>query len=80
MKTKNSALVHLSIVLIVTAIFTLFSMFFSFLSGTYRSLGMYGGLPLAQYLVNAVFLLLSGLLRFTYRRWRETAEIQKVIA
>ena len=77
---KNEALVHLSIILILTAIFTLFSLFFSFLDGPYLFLGMYGGLPLAQYLVNAVFLLLSGLIWFAYRRWREAAEIHKGIA
>ena len=77
MKGKNRTLVHLSTVLIVTAIFIIFSMSFSFLDESYGFLGMYGGLPLAQYLINAIFLLLIALIWFTYRRWREWAEIQK---
>ena len=80
MKVKNSALIHLSIVLILTAIFTIFSISFTFLEEFYRLLGRYVGLSLAQYLVNAVFLLLIGLIWFTYRRWREWAETKKEVA
>ena len=83
MKVKNSALVHLSMVLIVTAIFTIFSMSLNFLDAFYGYLGEYSRLPIAELLINVVFLLLSGLLWVTYRRWqeaeREKKELEDVI-
>ena len=69
-KIENRTLFHLSIVLIVAVIVTLFSMSLSFLDTFTHFFGRVSRLPLAEFLINIVFLLLIGLLWFTYRRWR----------
>lgn len=78
-EVKNRELLYLSIVLILAALFTMFSMSISFLDALYRFSERYSGLPLAEFLINVIFLLLVGLLWFTYRYWREAAEKQKVL-
>ena len=78
-EVKNRELLYLSIVLILTVMFTLFSMSINFLEAFYRFFETYSGLPLAEFLINVVFLLLVGLLWFTYRYWREADENQKVL-
>ena len=77
MKLKNKALVHLSIVLMVTVLFTILSMSLNLLDALHDCLGGASRLPIAEVLVNVVFLLLSGLIWFTYRRWREAEKEKK---
>ena len=76
-KIENRTLFHLSIVLIVAVIVTLFSMSLSFLDTFTHFFGRVSRLPLAEFLINIVFLLLIGLLWFTYRRWRVAAMKKK---
>ena len=64
-------------VLIVTAMFTMLSMSLNLLDAFYGCLGGCSRLPIAEFLVNVVFLLLSGLIWFTYRRWREAEKEKK---
>ena len=76
-EVKDRELLYLSIVLILTAIFTVFSMSLNFLDAFYRFFESYSRLRIAEFLINVIFLLLSGLLWFTYRYWREAAKKQK---
>ena len=73
---KNRELLDLSIVLIFSLIFTLFSISINFIDRLYRFFGTYTGLPLAEFLINISFLSLAGLLWITYIRWRKTAKRQ----
>ncbi|MCK4386213.1 MAG: PAS domain S-box protein [candidate division Zixibacteria bacterium] len=73
---KNRELLDLSIVLIFSLIFTLFSISINFIDRLYSFFGTYTDLPLAEFLINISFLSLAGLLWITYIRWRRTAKRQ----
>jgi PAS domain S-box-containing protein len=70
-------------VLIVAIIFIIFSMLLSFVDRLYSLVKTYASLPTAEFLVNLVFLLLTGLLWLSYRYWREAtkkqAELENII-
>lgn len=73
-KMKSKTLAYLSIFLIITIVITIFSISFHLVGSLYSFLQTYIGIPIAEFLINSIFLLLSGLLWLTYRRWKQAAK------
>ena len=69
--SKNIAR-DLIIVILLSIILAIFSIAVDINNKIYDILSFYNKIPLAHFLINLIFLLLSGLLFITYRRWRKT--------
>jgi len=74
---KKRELLDLSLVLIISVTFSLFSISVNFIDRFYQYFEAYTTLPIAEFLINAIFLWLTGLLWITYRHWRKTLKRQK---
>src|SRR3972149_2223000 len=75
-KIKERQFFGLSIVLILTFIFTIFYIAIHFFDWLYSFFDAYTSLPLIRYIDNFVFLYLIILLLITYRRWRNATKKQ----
>lgn len=74
---KKRELLDLSLVLIITVAFTLFSLFIDLINRVYNYFYAFTSLPIAELLINAIFLWLTGLLWITYRSWKKAVKKQK---
>ncbi len=74
---KNRELINLSLVAIITIIFSLFSLSIDFLDRIQAFFPRYNTLPLNDFLVNIIFLWLVVTLGITYQRWREAVSKRK---
>ncbi len=70
---KSRELLDLVIVLIAAIAFSIFSISINLLNRVFSFFDAYTSLPIAEFLINVVFISLAGLLWVTYRRWREAA-------
>ena len=76
-KIKNRELLDLSLVLAISITFSLFSISINFIDRLNKYFEIYTTLPIAEFLLNVIFLWLIGLLWITYRRWRRAVKRQK---
>jgi len=75
-KMKNRQLLDLSKLFIIVVIFTLLSISMSLLDRFYSLFETYTSLPIAEFLINVVFLSSASFFWLSYRRWREAARKQ----
>jgi PAS domain S-box-containing protein len=71
-KLKSRELLDLALVLTISITFSLFSITVNFIDRLYKYFEAYTGLPVAEFLINMLFLCLAGLLWITYHRWRRS--------
>jgi PAS domain S-box-containing protein len=74
---KNRELLDLSLVLIISIAFTLCSLSINFIGRMYSYFYALTSLPMAEFLINVIFLWLVGLLWITYCRWKRAVKRQK---
>ena len=74
---KSRELLNLSLVVIITIIFSLFSLSIGFLDKMREFFPLYSTLPLNDFLINIIFLWLVVTLGITYQRWREAVSKRK---
>lgn len=70
LKSKNRESLDLLIVILVALIFSIFSISANFMGRLYAFFNSYTAFPVAEFLVNIIFLFLAGALLITYHRWR----------
>jgi len=71
---KNREIYHLGFILIVAFLMALFSVSIHLLDNLYWFFKDYAYFPLIEFLVNAIFLTLCGMMWLTYRRWQRAEE------
>lgn len=76
-RTKNRELIGLSLVVIITIVFTLFSLSIDFIDRLYNYFHDYSKLPIGEFFIRAVFLWLIMTLWLTYHRWKKAVGRQE---
>jgi|GEM_PF-1301094 len=76
-KTKNRNSLYLSIILIIAIALSIFSLSIEFIDSLYIFFEAYTNLPVTDFIINFVFLYLSGLVLLLYRCWRKAARKQE---
>jgi PAS domain S-box-containing protein len=83
-KQKNRALFNLSVMVIVTILFSLLSLSIDFIDTIREYFPFYNSLPINDFFINIIFLWLVVTLGITYQRWRgavgERKELEDIIA
>ena len=74
---QKRELINLSLVVIITIIFSLFSLSIDFISAVHKYFPLYTTLPISKFIINVIFLWLVVTLGITYQRWREALKKQK---
>ncbi len=81
---KNKEYRNLALIVVVAAVFSIFSIATHFAGSIYNFLISYSHIPAAQFLFNFGFLILSGTLLVTYRSWRKSSkhetELENIIS
>lgn len=75
--SKNHESYHIVIISILSIVFALFSMYVHFIETAYEFFRQHFSLAIGEFIANAVFLYLVGLLFVTYRRWQKAYKRQK---
>jgi PAS domain S-box-containing protein len=80
---KNRDSLHLYIILIIAIALSIFSLSIKFIDRLYNFFETYTRLPVTDFIINFVFVYLSGLILLLYRRWRKAVikqrELENVI-
>jgi PAS domain S-box-containing protein len=80
---KNRELYHLLVILILAFVMALFSVSIHLLDNLYWFFKDYAYFPLIEFLVNAIFLTLCGMMWLTYHRWqmaeKKGAELENLV-
>ena len=74
---KKRELFDLSLVVIITITFSLFSLSINLIERVCNYFNAFTSLPIAEFLINAIFLWLIGLLWVTYRLWKKAVKKKK---
>jgi len=74
---KNRELLNLSMIVIITILFSLLSLSIDFIDKIREYFPFYTMLPINDFLINIIFLWLVVTLGITYQRWREAVSQRK---
>jgi PAS domain-containing protein len=75
-RKKNRELFNLSLVVVITIILTLFSLFIDFVDKIHEYLSVYSTLPISELFIKVLFVWLVLTLWVTYKRWRKATNKQ----
>ncbi len=75
--TQKREWIDLFLVLAVSFVFTLISLSINFIDKMYKYFYVITRYPVAEFVINLVFLWLIGLLWITYRQWRRSLQGQR---
>jgi len=74
---NQKELIQVVFILVVILVLSLFSIFLNLIGRIDSVIGTYTDLPVMEYVLNSLFLLLTLSLWMTYRRWKEAAKKQE---